>query len=107
MAVSSDTSRWLRRLAELPPRIHDSRLPAPGALRRYTPEQPTSYQPPNWARYPKLWERAAEISQEPAPALPGALAHLTSTQATLLRRWGTVSGLVDCRASAPAPQPLT
>jgi aminoglycoside phosphotransferase (APT) family kinase protein len=99
----ADTSRWLRRLAELLPRIHDSPLPAAGALRRYTPEPQTSYQPPAWARYPKVWERAAEISQEPAPALPEVLVHRDYHPGNVLWRWGKVSGLVDWQGLCTGP----
>ena len=71
----SDTGRWLRRLAELLPRIHASPRPAPGALRRFTPDPQASYQPPGWARHPRVWERAAEICHGPAPLLPEVLLH--------------------------------
>jgi aminoglycoside phosphotransferase (APT) family kinase protein len=99
----SDTGRWLRRLAELLPRIHDSPLPAPGTLRRYAPDQPASYQPPRWTRRPRLWERAAQISHEPAPDLPAVLVHRDFHPGNVLWRRGAVSGVVDWQAACTGP----
>jgi aminoglycoside phosphotransferase (APT) family kinase protein len=99
----SDTGRWLRRLAELLPRIHESPLPAPGTLRRYAPDQPASYQPPRWTRRPRLWERATEISHKPAPDLPAVLVHRDFHPGNVLWRRGAVSGVVDWQAACTGP----
>lgn len=70
-----DLERWLRRLAEVLPRIHAAPIPPPGTLRRFVPYPQASYRPPGWARYPSVWERAAEISCGPPPGLPDVLVH--------------------------------
>jgi aminoglycoside phosphotransferase (APT) family kinase protein len=69
----ADIDRWLRGLAGVLPHIHASPLPPAGVLRRFAPYPQTSYRPPGWARYPAVWERAAEISQGPVPALPAVV----------------------------------
>jgi aminoglycoside phosphotransferase (APT) family kinase protein len=99
----SDTGRWLRRLAELLPRIHDSPRPARGTLRRFAPDPQASYQPPGWARYPWVWERAAEIYRGPAPLLPEVLVHGDFHPGNVLWRWGKVSGVVDWQAACTGP----
>jgi aminoglycoside phosphotransferase (APT) family kinase protein len=99
----SDTDRWLWRLAELLPRIHDSPLPAPGTLPRFAPDPQASYQPPGWARHPRVWERAAEISHRPAPLLPMVLVHRDFHPGNVLWRRGAVSGVVDWQAACTGP----
>jgi aminoglycoside phosphotransferase (APT) family kinase protein len=99
----SDTGRWLRRLAELLPRIHASPRPAPGALRRFAPDPQASCQPPGWARHPRVWERAAEICHGPAPLLPEVLGHGDFHPGNVLWRWGKVSGVVDWQAARTGP----
>ena len=66
----SDTGRWLRRLAGVLPAIHAAPLPPAGLIGPFAACPQASYQPPAWARYPAVWERAAEIHHGPAPCLP-------------------------------------
>jgi aminoglycoside phosphotransferase (APT) family kinase protein len=99
----SDTGRWLRRLAGVLPAIHAAPLPPAGLIGPFTPDPQASYQPPPWARDPRIWERAADISREPAPVLPQVLVHRDFHPGNVLWRRGTVSGVVD-RPPAPAPQ---
>jgi hypothetical protein len=70
----SDMERWLRHLAGLLPRIHAAPLPPAGVLRPFAPYPQASYRPPGWARYPRVWERAAEISHGPPAATAGGTA---------------------------------
>ena len=99
----SDMDRWLRGLAGLLPCIHAAPLPPPGALPRFAPYPQASYQPPGWARYPAVWERAAEISYEPAPRLPTVLLHRDYHPGNVLWRRGAVSGVVDWQAACTGP----
>jgi aminoglycoside phosphotransferase (APT) family kinase protein len=99
----SDTGRWLQRLAEVLPRIHHCPLPAPGTLRCFAPDPPTSYEPPGWARYPRTWERAAEISHRTAPVLPAVLVHRDFHPGNVLWRRSAVSGVVDWQAACTGP----
>jgi len=99
----SDTGRWLRRLAEVLPAIHAAPLPPAGQIGPFTPDLPDSYQPPPWARYPRVWERAAAISREPAPVLHKVLVHRDFHPGNVLWRRGTVSGVVDWQAACTGP----
>jgi aminoglycoside phosphotransferase (APT) family kinase protein len=100
----SDTGRWLRRLAAVLPAIHAAPLPPAGLIGPFAPDLPASYQPPPWARYPRIWERAADISRGPAPVLPQVLVHRDFHPGNVLWRRGTVSGVVDWQAPAPVPR---
>jgi aminoglycoside phosphotransferase (APT) family kinase protein len=91
----SDTERWLRRLAGLLPRIHAAPLPPIGVLQPFAPYRQASYRPPGWARYPRVWERAAEISYGPPPSVPPVLLHRDFHPGNVLWRRGAVTGVVD------------
>jgi aminoglycoside phosphotransferase (APT) family kinase protein len=99
----SDTGRWLRRLAGVPPVIHAAPLPPAGLIGPFAPDLPASYQPPPWARYPGIWERAAEIACGPAPVLPQVLIHDDFHPGNVLWRRGTVYGVVDWQAACTGP----
>jgi len=99
----SDTGRWLRRLAGVLPAIHAAPLPPGGLIGPFTACPPASYQPPPWARYPQIWERAAEISRGPAPVLPQVLVHGDFHPGNVLWRRGRVSGVVDWQAACTGP----
>jgi aminoglycoside phosphotransferase (APT) family kinase protein len=99
----SDTGRWLRRLAGVLPAIHAAPLPPAGLIGPFAPCPQASYQPPPWARYPRAWERAAEISHGPTPAAPEVLVHRDFHPGNVLWRWGKVSGVVDWQAACTGP----
>jgi aminoglycoside phosphotransferase (APT) family kinase protein len=99
----SDTGRWLRRLAGVLPAIHAAPLPPAGLIGPFTPDRPSCYQPPLWARFPRIWERAADISCGPAPVLPEVLVHRDFHPGNVLWRRGTVSGVVDWQAACTGP----
>jgi Ser/Thr protein kinase RdoA (MazF antagonist) len=99
----TDLDRWLARLAELLPRIHAAPLPPPGELGPFAPYPQASDRPPGWARYPRVWERAAEISHSPPPGLPEVLVHRDFHPGNVLWRRGTVSGVVDWQAACTGP----
>jgi aminoglycoside phosphotransferase (APT) family kinase protein len=99
----SDMERWLRRLAGLLPHIHAAPLPPAGALRPFAPYPQAGYRPPGWARYPQVWERAAEISHGPPPRLPEVLLHRDFHPGNVLWRQGTVSGVVDWQGACTGP----
>jgi aminoglycoside phosphotransferase (APT) family kinase protein len=99
----SDVGRWLRRLAGVLPAIHAAPLPPTGLIRPFAPDPPASYQPPPWARDPRIWERAADVGREPAPDLPQVLVHRDFHPGNVLWRRGTVSGVVDWQAACTGP----
>ena len=99
----SDTGRWLRRLAGVLPAIHAAPLPPAGLIGPFAGDLPASYQPPPWARDPRIWERAADISRGPAPVLPQVLVHRDFHPGNVLWRQGTISGVVDWQAACTGP----
>ena len=103
----SDLDRWLERLAALLPRIHGTALPPSEAVPRFAPYRQENYRPPGWARYPRVWERAVEISRAPAPDLPAVLLHRDFHPGNVLWRYGRVSGVVDWLGACSGPAPPT
>jgi hypothetical protein len=101
----SDLDRWLERLAGLLPRIHDTALPPGEAVPRFAPYPQENYRPPGWARYPRVWERAVEITRGPAPDLPAVLLHRDFHPGNVLWRHGRVSGVVDWLGACSGPAP--
>jgi aminoglycoside phosphotransferase (APT) family kinase protein len=101
----SDLDRWLERLAGLLPRIHGTALPPGEAVPRFAPYPQENYRPPGWARYPRVWERAVEISRGPAPDLPAVLLHRDFHPGNVLWRYGRVSGVVDWLGACSGPAP--
>jgi aminoglycoside phosphotransferase (APT) family kinase protein len=72
-------------------------------LPRFATYPQASYRPPGWARYPRVWERAAEISHGPAPRLPEVLVHRDYHPGNVLWRRGAVSGVVDWQGACTGP----
>lgn len=99
----SDAGRWMRRLAGVLPAIHAATLPPAGLTGPFTACPQGSYQPPPWARCPRVWERAAEIYRQPAPVLPEVLMHGDFHPGNVLWRRGKVSGVVDWQAACTGP----
>lgn len=99
----SDMERWLRGLAALLPTIHAASLPAPGLLPAYAPYRQSSYQPPPWARWPRMWERAVDLALRPAPDLPAVLVQRDFHPGNVLWRRHRVSGVVDWQAASVGP----
>jgi aminoglycoside phosphotransferase (APT) family kinase protein len=99
----SEVGRWLRRLAEILPVIHAAPLPPAGQIGLFAPDLPESFRPPSWARYPRIWERAADISQGAAPVLPQVLVHRDFHPGNVLWRRGMVCGVVDWQAVCAGP----
>ena len=99
----SDTGRWVCRLAGVLPAIHGAPLPPAGLIGPFAPDLPASYQPPPWARYPRIWDRATAISRGPAPVLPQVLVHRDFHPGNVLWRRGMISGVVDWQAACTGP----
>jgi aminoglycoside phosphotransferase (APT) family kinase protein len=96
----SDLDRWLTRLAGLLPPIHGA--PHQGAP-TFAPYPPHSGQPPGWARYPEVWERAVELVRGPVPDLPAVLLHRDFHPGNVLWRRGRVTGVVDWLGACAGP----
>jgi len=98
-----DMDRWLARLAELLPPIHAVGLPPPGVIRAFAPYRQQNYEPPAWARRPKVWERAVEIFHRPAPAFRPVFIHRDFHPGNVLWQRNAVSGIVDWQAASLGP----
>ena len=99
----TDVERWLRRLGEVLLPIHAGPLPPPGVLPVYEPYGQSSYQPPPWARRPRVWERAVELAFGPVPDLPAVLVQRDFHPGNVLWHYRRVSGVVDWQAASVGP----
>ncbi|MGH9106151.1 MAG: phosphotransferase family protein [Acidimicrobiales bacterium] len=99
----SDMERWLHSLADLLPRIHSAELPAPRAIPAFAPDTPSNWEPPPWARRPRIWERAIEIYHRQPPDLAAVFLHGDFHPGNVLWRRGVVSGIVDWQGACVGP----
>jgi aminoglycoside phosphotransferase (APT) family kinase protein len=99
----ADPERWLDGLAAVLPLIHAAPLPPPGAIPAFTPHRQASYQPPAWAREPRIWERAVEICHGPPPAGRQVFLHRDYHAGNVLWRRGIVTGVVDWAGASTGP----
>jgi aminoglycoside phosphotransferase (APT) family kinase protein len=97
-----DHDRWLAGLAALLPAIHAAPLPPPGVIPAFTPYRQDSYQPPGWARWPRIWARAVEICHQPAPG-PRVFLHRDFHPGNVLWQRGKVTGVVDWPGACTGP----
>jgi aminoglycoside phosphotransferase (APT) family kinase protein len=98
-----DMDDWLYKLAEAIIPLHA--LDVGEFPWRYAPYNDVSrLEPPNWSRYPELWERAIEIVNAPWPEVHECFIHRDYHPVNVLWQDGRVSGIVDwpnaCRGPA-------
>ncbi len=86
---------FLRRLAELLPPIHATRVPAARLLPAYRPYELQLHRAPAWASRPEVWRRAIEALEGPAPVHERLLIHRDYHPGNVLWRNEKVSGIVD------------
>lgn len=98
-----DSGRWLAGLAALLPAIHAAPLPPPEVIPPFIPYRQASYQPPAWARWPRIWARAAEIYHEPVPDGPRVFLHRDFHPGNVLWQRGAVTGVVDWPGASTGP----
>jgi len=99
----ADLDRWLVRLAELLPVVHEAVLPPAGVLGHFAPYPQKSSAPPEWARWPRVWERAVELVGAPPSNLETRFIHRDFHPGNVLWRRGKVTGLVDWQAACVGP----
>lgn len=97
------TEQWLRRLAEVLPRIHQAPPPLPGVIRPFTPYEPQCQEPPPWLRHPAVWERALEIFHGPTLDGPPVFIHRDFHPGNVLWHRGHITGVVDWQAASIGP----
>jgi aminoglycoside phosphotransferase (APT) family kinase protein len=100
-----DVQRWLERLTEPLPGIHSAPLPAAGVIRPFAPYRQERYEPPAWARWPRIWSRAIELFHRPTPndAGPAVFTHRDYHPGNVLWRRGSVTGVVDWASASVGP----
>jgi aminoglycoside phosphotransferase (APT) family kinase protein len=96
-----DSDRWLAGLAALLPAIHAAPFPPPH-IPPFTPYRQASYQPPGWARWPRIWARAVEICHQPVPE-PRVFLHRDFHPGNVLWQRGKVTGVVDWPGASTGP----
>ena len=94
--------RWLRRLAEALPEIHQVEETNPGLGRYFNYEQ-ESYEPPRWASDPSMWERAIEIFHGPILDRDRCFVHRDYHPGNVLWRRGRITGVVDWQSACTGP----
>lgn len=78
-------------------------LPPPGVLGHFAPYAQERDDPPRWARWPAVWERAVEIAHAPPSDLEARFIHRDCHPGNVLWRQGQVTGLVDWQAACIGP----
>ena len=69
----------------------------------FSPYGQSSYEPPPWARLPRIWERAFEIFHMPVPEGESVFIQRDFHPGNVLWRRGSVSGVVDWQAACVGP----
>jgi aminoglycoside phosphotransferase (APT) family kinase protein len=100
-----DVDRWLERLAGPLPGIHAAALPPAGVIRPFAPYRQERYEPPAWARWPRVWTRAIDLFHLPTPddAGPAVFTHRDYHPGNVLWRRGRVTGVVDWASASIGP----
>jgi aminoglycoside phosphotransferase (APT) family kinase protein len=83
---------WVRKIASMLVRIHDTRIDAPVAESWLNRERLVV---PEWSRRPDLWREAFSIIAESPPVSPACFVHHDYQQFNLLWRRGEISSVVD------------
>ena len=92
----NNVSAWLDGLAGVLRTIHESRVPAPGALfMDYSPWNLDMEAPPEWSPRRDLWMRAREVMSSGIPSHVPVLCHRDFHPGNVLWRRHRVSGVVD------------
>jgi aminoglycoside phosphotransferase (APT) family kinase protein len=87
-----DRDAWVRRMASMLVRIHDTPIEAPAAESWLDRERLVV---PEWTKRPELWREAFSVIEESPPPSPACFVHHDYQQFNLLWRRGEVAGVVD------------
>ena len=98
----SELDRWLYRLAEVLPSIHEA--PITVGVQDFVPYEPESWEPPRWLRDKRLWARALDVFHGPRLDPDRVFIHRDYHPGNVLWRGGRVSGVVDWQAASLGPR---
>jgi aminoglycoside phosphotransferase (APT) family kinase protein len=87
-----DRDDWVRQIASMLVRIHDTRIEAPVAESWLNRERLVV---PEWSKQPDLWRAAISVIEESRPVSPTCFVHHDYQQFNLLWRRGQISSVVD------------
>jgi len=97
-----DTTRWLSRLAEVLPLIHQADTSVKGLGEFFVYGQ-REYLPPKWATVPKVWERAIEIFHGPILESDRCFVHRDFHPGNVLWHRRRITGVVDWESGCVGP----
>jgi aminoglycoside phosphotransferase (APT) family kinase protein len=100
----SDMDPWLRRLAEVLPRIHSAPITLDDGVAPFAPYAPDSWEPPEWLGDQRLWSRALEVFHGPCLDLERVFIHRDFHPGNVLWRRGRVGGIVDWQGACIGPR---
>lgn len=95
-------ARWLGRLADVLPAIHEGSI-VDADLGAYANYAQVSYEPPAWATNPSAWERAIEIFHGPVLETGRCFVHRDFHPGNVLWQRGHVTGVVDWASACVGP----
>lgn len=95
-------TRWLVRLADVLPAIHEGVI-ADADAGQYANYAQASYEPPAWATNRLVWERAIEIFHGPVLETERCFVHRDFHPGNVLWQRGRVSGVVDWASACLGP----
>jgi aminoglycoside phosphotransferase (APT) family kinase protein len=100
----TDLELWLHRLAEALGAIHHAGIGVADGVQPFQPYPPESWDPPDWMRDERLWERALDIFHGPRLDPDEMFIHRDYHPGNVLWRKGRVSGVVDWQSASIGPR---
>jgi aminoglycoside phosphotransferase (APT) family kinase protein len=100
---TNDFDRFVGELADLAVAIHSVEPPEQGSLIAFEKYEQSAYVPPPWATKPRVWERAFEIFDGPAPAGRELFIQRDFHPGNVLFSDHVVTGVVDWQAACTGP----
>jgi hypothetical protein len=86
------------------PPVHEVTIEPSNQLKPFVPYDPESWDPPDWLRDKRLWDRALAFYQGPRLDDDSVLIHRDFHPGNVLWARGRVSGVVDWQAACVGPR---
>lgn len=100
----NDLDAWLHKLVDVLPSLHNTSVQAADGVQEFRPYRPESWDPPEWLRDHKLWDRALAVFYGPRLDHERFFIHRDYHPGNVLWRRGRVSGVVDWQAAGVGPR---